>query len=63
MVHEKAKQMGLVELLRREFSFITGNYLSVSLLPQSPFYMAIALTFTVLIIVLFLIHEPVKRAD
>jgi len=42
---------------------LLGNYLYVSFLPQLPFYMAIALTFPALIIVLFLVHEPAKRAD
>ena len=42
---------------------LLGNYLYVSPLPQLPFYMAIALIFPALIIVLFLVHEPAKRAD
>jgi DHA1 family multidrug resistance protein-like MFS transporter len=42
---------------------LLGDYLYVSVLPQLPFYMAIALTFPALIIVLFLVHEPAKRAD
>ena len=42
---------------------LLGNYLYVSVLPQLPFYMALALTFPALVIVLFLVHEPAKRAD
>jgi MFS family permease len=42
---------------------LLGNYLYVSFSPQLPFYMALALTFPALIIVLFLVHEPAKRAD
>jgi predicted MFS family arabinose efflux permease len=42
---------------------LLGNYLYVSFLPQLPFYMALALTFPALLIVLFLVHEPAKRAD
>ncbi len=42
---------------------LLGNYLYISFSPQLPFYMALALTFPALIIVLFLVHEPAKRAD
>jgi DHA1 family multidrug resistance protein-like MFS transporter len=42
---------------------LIGDYLYVSVLPQLPFYMAISLIFPALIIVLFLVHEPAKRAD
>lgn len=42
---------------------LVGNYLYVSFSPQLPFYIALALTFPALIIVLFLVHEPAKRAD
>jgi len=41
---------------------LLGNYLYVSVLPQLPFYIALALTFPALVIVLFLVHEPAKRA-
>jgi MFS family permease len=42
---------------------LLGNYLYVSISPQLPFYMALTLTFPALVIVLFLVHEPAKRAD
>jgi MFS family permease len=42
---------------------LLGNYLYVSISLQLPFYMALALTFPALFIVLFLVHEPAKRAD
>jgi MFS family permease len=41
---------------------LLGNYLYVSVLPQLPFYIALTLTFPALVIVLFLVHEPAKRA-
>jgi MFS family permease len=42
---------------------LLGNYLYVSVLPQLPFYMALALIFPALFIVLFFVHEPAKRAN
>jgi MFS family permease len=42
---------------------LLGNYLYVSFFPQLPFYIAIALMLPTLVIVLFLVHEPTKRAD
>jgi predicted MFS family arabinose efflux permease len=42
---------------------LLGNYLYVSLFPQLPFFIAIALMLPALAIVLFLVHEPAKRAD
>jgi MFS family permease len=42
---------------------LVGNYLYISLLPQLPFYIALALTVPALLIILFLVHEPAKRAD
>jgi MFS family permease len=42
---------------------LLGNYLYVSLFPQLPFFIAIALMVPALAIVLFLVHEPAKRAD
>jgi MFS family permease len=41
---------------------LLGSYLYVSVLPQLPFYMALALVFPTLVIVLFFVHEPEKRA-
>jgi MFS family permease len=45
------------------FGMLLGNYLYISFLPQMPFYVALALTVPSLMIVLFLVHEPAKRAD
>jgi MFS family permease len=42
---------------------LVGNYLYISLFPQLPFYIALALTVPALIIILFFVHEPAKRAD
>jgi MFS family permease len=42
---------------------LLGNYLYISLFPQLPFFIAIALMIPSLVIVLFLVHEPAKRAD
>ena len=40
---------------------LLGNYLYVSFVPQSPFYVTLGLTVAAFLVVLFLIHEPVKR--
>lgn len=41
-----------------------GNYLYVSLFPQMPFYVALALIFPALVIAINLVHEPkTKRAE
>lgn len=42
---------------------LLGNYLYVAFFPQLPFYIAIALMLPTFVIVLFLVHEPAKRAD
>jgi MFS family permease len=42
---------------------LLGNYLYDSFFPQLPFYIAIALMLPTFVIVLFLVHEPAKRAD
>lgn len=42
---------------------LLGNVLYVSFFPQIPFYIAIALMLPTFMIVLFLVHEPTKRAD
>ncbi len=41
---------------------LLGNYLYVDFLPQLPFYLALTLILPTLVIVLFLVHEPAKRA-
>jgi len=40
---------------------LLGNYLYVSFVPQSPFYVTLGLTVAAFLVVLFLIHEPEKR--
>lgn len=40
---------------------LLGNYLYVGLTPQSPFYVALGLATTALLIVVILIHEPRER--
>jgi MFS family permease len=40
---------------------LLGNYLYVSPIPQSPFYVTLGLVIPAFLIVLFLIHEPEKR--
>jgi len=40
---------------------LLGNYLYISFIPQMPFYVVLGLTVPVLLIVLFLVHEPKKR--
>jgi len=40
---------------------LLGNYLYVSFVPQSPFYVTLGLTATAFLVVLFLVHEPKKR--
>jgi MFS family permease len=42
---------------------LLGNYLYVSFFPQLPFYIALTLMLPALMIILFLVHEPTKRAD
>jgi MFS family permease len=42
---------------------LLGNYLYINFLPQFPFYIALALTAPALMIVMFLVHEPAKKAD
>jgi MFS family permease len=42
---------------------LLGNYLYVGFFPQLPFYIAITLMLPAFMIVLFLVHEPAKRAD
>jgi hypothetical protein len=41
---------------------LLGNYLYANLLPELPFYVALATTLPTLIIVLLLVHEPAKKA-
>jgi MFS family permease len=41
---------------------LLGNYLYANLLPELPFYVALATTFPTLIIVLLLVHEPARKA-
>lgn len=40
---------------------LLGNYLYVSFVPQSPFYVTLGLTVVAFLVVLFLIREPEKR--
>ncbi|MGC9345795.1 MAG: MFS transporter [Candidatus Bathyarchaeales archaeon] len=40
---------------------LLGNYLYVSSVPQSPFYVTLGLVVPAFLIVLFLVHEPEKR--
>jgi len=40
---------------------LLGNYLYVSFVPQSPFYVTLGLTAAAFLVVLFLVHEPKKR--
>jgi len=40
---------------------LLGNYLYVSFIPQSPFYVTMGLTVVALLVVLFLVHEPKER--
>ncbi len=40
---------------------LLGNYLFVSCVPQSPFYVTLGLVVPAFLIVLFLVHEPEKR--
>ncbi len=42
---------------------LLGNYLYDAFFPQLPFYIALSLLAPALMIILFLVHEPVKRAD
>jgi MFS family permease len=42
---------------------LLGNYLYVGFFPQLPFYIALALMLPTFVIILFLVHEPAKRAD
>ncbi len=43
------------------FGMLLGNYLYVSFVPQSPFYVTLGLVAVAFLMVLFLIHEPKKR--
>lgn len=40
---------------------LLGNYLYVSFIPQSPFYVTMGLTVVALLLVLFLVYEPKER--
>lgn len=40
---------------------LLGNYLYVSFIPQSPFYVTMGLTVVALLVVLFLVYEPKER--
>lgn len=42
---------------------LLGNYLYANLLPELPFYVALATTLPTLIIVLLRVHEPAKRVE
>jgi MFS family permease len=42
---------------------LLGSYFYVSFFPQLPFYIALTLTLPALMIIIFFVHEPAKRAD
>jgi MFS family permease len=44
------------------FGMLVGNYLYVSFNPRLPFYIALAFLIPTLVTILFLVHEPTKRA-
>jgi MFS family permease len=45
------------------FGMLLGNYLYIAFIPQLPFYATLAITVPVLIMIVFLVHEPATRAN